>query len=271
MRKSLIAGLAAGVLLALGLGTSATAVDSGKAELSVLHGIPALPVDVWVNGTKTLPNFMPGDLAGPLQLPPGDYTFVLTAVDDPITSPVLTVGPVALAADTSYTAVAHLDAAAVPMVSLFTNDISATPAGKGRLTVRHVAAAPAVDILANGSVAFPGLTNPNEAKADLAAGTYEAKVNLAGTATTAIGPANVDVVAGKNTIVYAWGNAGSNPASLALKVQTVNTMGAPSGVSAGSAALPSDGSTTPIALIVVSALALIGAGFATRFAIASRR
>ena len=129
MRKSVIAGLAAGVMLALGLGTSATAVESGKAELSVLHGIPATPVDVWVNGTKTLDNFMPGELRGPLSLTPGDYTFVLTAVGDPITSPVLTVGPVTLAADTSYTAVAHLDAAAAPKVSLFTNDISATACG----------------------------------------------------------------------------------------------------------------------------------------------
>jgi len=271
MRKSVIAGLAAGVLLALGLGTSATAVESGKAELSVLHGIPATPVDVWVNGAKTLDNFMPGDLAGPLTLAPGDYTFVLTAVGDPITSPVLTVGPVALPADTSYTAVAHLDAAAAPMVSLFTNDISATGAGKGRLTVRHVAAAPAVDILANDAVAFPGLVNPNEVKADLPVGTYAAKVNLAGTATTAIGPANVDVKAGVNTIVYAWGNAGSDPSTLALAVQTVNTMGAPAGVSAGSAPLPSDGSSVPAALVVVSALALIGAGFATRTAIAARR
>lgn len=269
MRKSLIAGLAAGVLLALGLGTSATAVDSGKAELSVLHGIPATPVDVWVNGAKTLDNFMPGDLAGPLQLAPGDYTFVLTAVGDPITSPVLTVGPVALAANTSYTAAAHLSAAAAPMVSLFTNDISATPASKGRLTVRHVAAAPAVDILANGSVAFPGLTNPNEVKADLAVGTYSAQVNLAGTGTKVLGPADVPVTAGKNVIVYAWGSADAN--NLALAVQSVNTMGAPSGVSAGSAPLPADGSSTPIALIVVSALALIGAGFATRSAIASRR
>ncbi len=270
MRKSVIAGLAAGVLLALGLGTPVTAVESGKAELFVLHGIPATPVDVWVNGAKALPNFVPGDFAGPLPLAPGAYTFVLTAVGAAdISSPVLTVGPVNLAADTSYTAVAHLSDMGTPMVSLFTNDISATPSGKGRLTVRHVAAAPAVDILANGAVAFPGLVNPNEVKADLPVGTYEAKVNLAGTATTAIGPANVNVTSGKNSIVYAWGSAADN--NLALYVQTLSTMGAPSGVSAGSAPLPSDGSTTPIALIVVSALALIGAGFATRSAIASRR
>lgn len=193
MRKSVIAGLAAGALLALGLGTPATAVESGKAELYVLHGIPDTPVDVYVNGTKTLPNFTAGSLEGPLSLDPGSYTFDITAVDADISTAILS-ATVPLAADTSYTAVAHLDAGGSPMISLFTNDISTTASGEGRLTVRHVAAAPAVDVLADGSVAFSNLENPDEVKADLAAGTFSAAVNLAGTSTTAIGPRRRDRV-----------------------------------------------------------------------------
>ncbi len=39
----------------------------------MLHAIPDTPVDVYVNGELTLDNFAPGDLAGPLALPAGDY------------------------------------------------------------------------------------------------------------------------------------------------------------------------------------------------------
>lgn len=270
MRKSVIAGLAAGAMLALGLGTSATAVESGKAELFVLHAVPETPVDVYVNGTKTLPNFMPGDLEGPLSLEPGDYTFDITAVDADISTAILN-ATVPLAADTSYTAVAHLDAAGAPTISLFTNDISATSAGEGRLTVRHIAAAPAVDIWANGSVVKEDLENPDEFKADLPVATYSAAVSLANSETPVLGPVDVTLEEGVNTFVYAWGNASADPSTLALATQTIDTMmGAPSGVAAGSAPVPSNDST-PYALIIVAALALIGAGFATRTAMASRR
>src|SRR5690606_39766289 len=89
----------------------------------------------------------------------------------------------------------------------YVNDVSAAEAGQGRITVRHTAAAPGVDVRANGDVAFPGLTNPNEASADLAAGTISADVVLAGTDTVALGPADVELAEGTHTIVYAWGSA----------------------------------------------------------------
>ena len=51
----------------------------------------------------------------------------------------------------NYTAVAHLTEGGDPTATLFTNDTAPLAAGQGRLTVRHVAAAPAVDVLAGGS------------------------------------------------------------------------------------------------------------------------
>ncbi len=271
MRKSVIGGLAAGIMLAVGSGASAVAVEDGKSDLSVLHGIPDLTVDVYVNDALTLDDFAPSDLAGPLSLDPGDYEVAIRASDAEATdAPLLGPITITLAADMSYTAVAHLDAAAAPTVSLFTNDISATSAGEGRLTVRHVAAAPAVDILADGSAVFTGLENPDEVKADLPVGTYSAAVAVAGTTDPVIGPAPVTIDEGVNTIVYAWGNVGED--SLALAVQTVDTtMSAPSGVPAGSAPMSSDGGSVPIGLIVVAGLALVGAGFAGRVAVTSRR
>lgn len=270
MRKATFAGIAAGTIIAVGLAAPASAVEDGKTELAVLHGIPDLTVDVYVNGALTLDDFEPSDLAGPLSLDPGTYSVAITAsdaADD--SSPLL--GPIDLPLEEgmSYTAVAHLTEGGDPTATLFTNDISATDAGEGRLTVRHTAAAPAVDVWADGSVVFESLANPDEVMADLPAGTYEAAVSVAGETDPVIGPADVTIEDGVNTIVYAWGSAEDE--SLALAVQTVNThMTAPSGVPTGTQGLAADGEGAPIGLIAAALAVLAAAGVSVRLA-ASRR
>ncbi|WP_448630840.1 DUF4397 domain-containing protein [Cellulomonas soli] len=249
MRTRSIAGAAAGALTfaSLSVGTLALttvpASAAGTAQLSVLHGVPGLVVDVWVNGQRTLDDFKPGDLAGPLDLAAGTYTVAITASDAADAS-APAIGPVdlKLAADTSYTAVAHLDAGGTPTATLFTNDTSPTAPGQGRLTVRHVAAAPAVDVLAGGTAVISGLTNPNEKVLDLPAGTVSASVTAAGTTTPALlGPADVPVREGVNTIVYAWGSATATPATLALATQTIEGLhSSPTGVQAGEVGLAAD-------------------------------
>ena len=268
MRTTPLVALAASVVLTVGVGSAASAVDPGKADLSVLHGIPGLTVDVYVNGDLTLDDFAPGDLAGPLSLAPGTYSVAITAsdaVDD--SAPVLGPIDISLEADMSYTAAAHLDASGDPTVSLFTNDITAAGSGDGRLTVRHLAAAPAVDILADGNAVFTSLANPDEAKADVPAATYSAAVALAGTTDPVIGPADVEVTEGMNTIVYAWGSA--EDSNLALAVQTVDlAMGSPDDVQAG---LPvSDDGAVPWALIAMAVAALAVASVAGSRALAKR-
>ncbi|MGN8244253.1 DUF4397 domain-containing protein [Cellulomonas soli] len=249
MRTRSIAGTAAGTLTLAGLSVAAltfTALPASAAttaQLSVLHGVPGLVVDVWVNGERTLDDFAPGDLAGPLDLAAGTYTVAITASDAADAS-APAIGPVdlTLAADTSYTAVAHLDAGGTPTATLFTNDTSPTDPGQGRLTVRHVAAAPAVDVLAGGTAVISGLTNPNEKVLDLPAGTVSASVTAAGTTTPALlGPADVPVREGVNTIVYAWGSATATPATLALATQTIEGLhSSPTGVQAGEVGLAAD-------------------------------
>jgi hypothetical protein len=236
MKKILIAGIGAGALVAFGAVAPANAAED-NAMLSVLHGIPDTPVDVYVNDELTLDDFQPGDLAGPLELPAGTYSVALTAPDaEDASEPVL--GPIdlPLEAGGNYTAVAHLDADGAPTANLFTNDVSDIAAGEGRLTVRHVAAAPAVDVLAGGQAVISGLENPNEETLNLPAGTVEASVAAAGTTDPVIGPAPVDVAEGTLTIVYAWGSLEDE--NLDLAVQTVTGMhSSPDGVPAGSAGL----------------------------------
>lgn len=239
MHKSLKIGMAAGALGALvtlgGIAPAQAADD--VAMLSVLHGVPDLTVDVYVNDKLTLDDFKPGDLAGPLELAPGTYTVAITASDAADAS-APAIGPVdlPLEAGKNYTAAAHLDAAGKPTATLFTNDISQLAAGEGRLTVRHVAAAPAVDVLANGAAAITNLVNPKESILTLPAGTISAAVAATGTTDPVIGPADVNVAEGTNTIVYAWGSLDDK--NLALAVQTIGGLhSSPDGVPAGEAGL----------------------------------
>ena len=236
MRKTLAAGVAAGALVALA-GLAPAYAAEGDAQLSVLHAVPGLTVDVYVNGDLTLDNFEPGDLAGPLDLPAGTYTVAITASDAADAS-APAIGPVdlPLEAGMNYTAVAHLDAAGTPTATLFTNDTATLAAGEGRLTVRHVAAAPAVDVLAGGTAVITNLSNPNESLLTLPAGTVSASVAATGTTDPVIGPADVTVAEGTNTIVYAWGSL--TDTNLALAIQTVGGMHSnPDGIPAGNAGL----------------------------------
>ncbi|MFC9917849.1 DUF4397 domain-containing protein [Agromyces binzhouensis] len=236
MKKIIAAGIGAGALVALGGLAPANAAEDA-AMLSVLHGVPGLTVDVYVNDELTLDDFEPGDLAGPLELAAGTYSVAITAADAADSSePVI--GPVdlPLEAGGNYTAVANLDAEGNPTANLFTNDVSEIAAGEGRLTVRHVAAAPAVDVLAGGEAVITDLANPDEASLDLPAGTVEASVAAAGTTDPVLGPAPVDVAEGTLTIAYAWGSLEDD--TLALAVQTVTGMhSSPDGVPAGAAGL----------------------------------
>jgi len=236
MRKTLATGIAAGALIALGA-TAPVHAAEGDAQLSVLHAVPGVTVDVYVNNALTLDDFTPGSLAGPLPLAPGTYSVAITASDAADASaPVI--GPVdlPLEAGGNYTAAAHLGESGTPTATLFTNDTSTLAAGEGRLTVRHVAAAPAVDVLAGGSPVITALTNPNEKVLNLPAGVVSASVAAAGTTDPLIGPADLNVAEGVNTIAYAWGSL--QDGNLALAVQTVSGLHSnPGSIPAGSAGM----------------------------------
>jgi len=263
---ALTAGLAGSTLLGL---AATPASAAGTSDVSILHGVPGLTVDVYANGAKLLSNFTPGTLTDPVKLPENTYDLaVFPAGQGPTGTPAIEAKGVKVPAGANLTVVAHLDAAGKPVLTPFVNDTSKVAPGKARLTVRHTAAAPAVDVRANGAVAFKGLTNPNEAKADLPAGSITADVVLAGTGTVAIGPANLDLAEGSNTIVYAWGSAGDK--NLKLATQTISGLhSAPAGVHSGTAGLVDD--QLPVALVGLSAAAAAGSLLALRRALTVRR
>ncbi|MFD4668600.1 DUF4397 domain-containing protein [Lentzea sp. NPDC058450] len=236
MRIRFVHIASAAALMVTGLAPAAAAEAQAESQVSVVHGIPGQPVDVYVNGAKTIEGFQPATVAGPLSLAGGTYDVALTKPGEPVASAILQNKTLAVPGGQNLTLAAHLDAAGKPVLTAFVNDTSTIAAGQARLVVRHTAAAPAVDVRAGGTPVFSGLTNPKEAKADLPAGTVNADVVLAGTATVALGPQNVDLKAGTATIVYAIGSAEGK--TLALAAQTITGLGgAPHGVPAGQGGL----------------------------------
>ncbi len=253
--------LVALMLLALPAGAAFAQTTDGT--VTVLHGIPGdggFPVDIYVNGDYSAP-FIPGleftEFAGPVTLAAADYSIEIYAAgaDPASTDPALGPLPVTLPAGANATIEAHLDEAGAATASVFVNDISEIAAGETRLTVRHTASAPTVDVLANDGVLFSALSNPNQAAGDVAAGTYNAKVVPTGETTPVVFEADLALAEGTSTIVYAIGSLADG--NFTVAVQTITGLGAaPAGVPTGTAGLATDG--FPIALAIAGALALVG-------------
>lgn len=299
-RKLTLFGLAA-VTTAAAVGFAPVAnAQADTGTVTVIHGVPGVTVDVYVNGDLTLEDFAPETVTDALELPATDYTVDIRPADaDPASAPIIT-GSTTLPAGANATLIAHLTADGSPTLGVFVNDTTPTAAGEGRLVVRHTAAAPSVDVLAGGSPVISNLSNPSEQTLNLPAGTVSAAVAAAGTTDPVLGPVDVPVVAGEVTVVYAIGSLEEQ--SLGALVQTIpvgedapSTPGTPdpapaspapggggsgagavpvpAGVPAGDSGLAAEGgSSFPMALGVgVAALALTGFAASSRLAAAQRR
>ncbi|MFJ7072254.1 DUF4397 domain-containing protein [Streptomyces sp. NPDC098781] len=271
-----IAATAGTCALALGVTAPALATDASdnqdKGMVSVFHGVPGLTVDVYANGDELLSDFKPGTVTAPQSLDAGTYDIqVFEAGKGPDGTPAIA-KKIEVPAGANATVAAHLAADGRPELTAFVNDVSNVPAGEARLTVRHVAAAPAVDVRAGGQPVFKGLENPKEATTEVEAGTLSADVVLAGTDTVAIGPADLNLKEGTSNVVYAWGSADDK--NLALKTQTLTGMeSAPNAVHAGGngAALAVNSSDQWLAWAAVGAVSLTVAGVLTARQLAGRR
>ncbi len=206
-------------------------IDLGQADgygiVTVVHGVPGLTVDVYLNGDLAIAGFAPDTITDQFLMPAGTYDIAIYAAgSDPLANaPAIMAPGVVVPAAANATVVAHLDALGTPTASVFIDDVSPIAAGNARVTVRHTAAAPAVDVLAGGAVLLPDVENGEGGGADVPAGTYAVTLNAAGTSTQAYpdsGAVDVALAEGANTIVYAVGTLG---ADFELLVDVVDGLG----------------------------------------------
>lgn len=247
----ILVSVAGSVLTAPG----AAAQSSDDARINLLHGIPGIDVDVYSNDEVLVENFQFGDVED-LTVLAGETLDDLEVrlAGDSIVA--VDAGDVDLPADGSWSIVAHLDEVGEPTLSVFANDTSEIPAGKGRVTIRHVAAASGAVVLVDGSDTQPGqeLVNGQEVSADLDIDTYEIEVTVDDD--TVIGPAPIMLNEGRSLIVYAVGSNNDQlttitdsyevtenaPAALPTPTVTPNNSGSDSGSGSGSGSSSGSGS-----------------------------
>ncbi len=244
MNRPIRAAVAAVTMLVMLLASAGQASAQETSDVYVIHGIPGVDVDVYVNGDLTLENFQPKDIAGPLTLPAADYDIEIFAHEDgaPAASSertddaVIDVSP-AVPGGENVSVIAHLAEDGTPTLSAFVNDLEPAGAGNGRVTIRHTAAAPTVDIVAGGAAVDPltGISNGNEAKADLPADSYPTGIAAAGT-TEALLDAPVTVVEGENLVVYAIGDLSAGSVEL-LTQNFTGLHSTPTAVNSGNSGL----------------------------------
>ncbi len=254
--KKIIAVFAA-TLMALAI--AAPAMAQSEARIHLIHGIPDTPVDVYVADEVVFADFNFGDTQDLSSL--AGATLVNLQVKLAGTDTVaIDAGDTDLPASGNYSIIANLDASGTPTLTVFANDTAAIDAGNGRLQVRHTAAAPAVDVKADGAVAFSNLSNPNEAKADLPAATYSVEVVPTGAdEPVVIGPADIAVKDGESLIVYAVGSL--EGATLNVLTESITGLGAaPAAVQTGNSPVDSGMSTTAVAGMLVIATIAVGGG-----------
>jgi hypothetical protein len=256
--KKFLAGLAATAAAATGaLALSATPAAAADATIMLLHGIPGADVDVAVAGAVVIPNFKPGQMQDLSSFAGKTLTNLEVRAAGTTT---VVIGPVAsfpVPAEGNYTVVAHLDATGKPTLTPFKNDTSAVGAGQGRLTVRHTAAAPAVDIVLGAARPFTNLVNGKEGSAALPAGPIAgAKVAPTGAAPIADVP-TVDLKAGTNLIVYAVGSLSAN--TFTYYTQSITGLGgAPTRVDTGNSPVSSSSVNLAATLALIGGVVLVG-------------
>ena len=201
--KKILVGLAAAAAVAIAPG-AAGAQDA--ATITLLHGIPGATVDVAVDGEVVVPGFEPGatqDLSAFAGQTLANVEVRAAGTEDVV------IGPIAefpVPASGNWTVVAHLDADGNPTITPFENNTAMTADGQGRLTVRHAAAAPAVDLVVGDARPIENAANGASAELELPAGEI-AGAQLAPTGgDPLVDVPTVNLAAGSNLIVYAVGS-----------------------------------------------------------------
>lgn len=260
MKAALTAAIALVVAMAFAI-PNAGAQEGARIHL--IHGIPDTDVDVEAGGENVLEGFSFGDIEDLSGFAGSTLTGlkVKAAGTDTVA---IDAGDVELPASGNISVIAHLDGSGNPTLGIFENDTSTLEAGKGRLTVRHTAAAPAVDVKANGEVAFANLAPGAEASADLDAGTISAEVVPAGAAEpVVIGPADLAIEDGASLVVYAVGSLDGE--TLNVITESISGLGtAPNAVDTGNS--PVDNGSMNVALAVVLGLLAASSVAAVRVA-----
>lgn len=197
----------------LALMVSASAAEAAS-RVFVIHGILGVTVDVYatpagsaVPTTPTIPGFLPKQIADIPGVPAAAYDIRIFAqgANPQTDTPVIAVLGATIPDNVELSILAHLDADGNPTATVYQNDNSRVQAGWARVSVRHAAEAPAVQLVAGG-VPKLALSNPYFGDLEVPATTIalQLQVPFTGAAVTPVAP--LAFQSGTRYFVYAIGS-----------------------------------------------------------------
>jgi Domain of unknown function (DUF4397) len=154
--------------------------------------------------------FTYGEKVAGVAIPAGRHHVRVVPTGRRCESPAILRSRYPLEAGKSYTIVANLKPSGAPRLKGFRNRVRPTDAGKARLTVRHAAQAPAVNVWAGGGRLIGGrhFTWGDRQSFPVPGGRYRVKVTLPGSVKPVIGPRRLSLQAGNAYQVHAVGTPG---------------------------------------------------------------
>jgi hypothetical protein len=211
-RRLVVPGIAAAAALIAVLvpATTTSASAARSAKLNVVHGIPGVKAKVCLDGTAVIRGFTYGEKVVGVAVPSGRHRVRVVAAGKPCGAAELLKDSYRLKAGRSYTIVAAVRPSGAPALRAFGNDVGPIDAGKARLSVRHTAQAPAVNVWA-GSVRLIGgdqFTWGDGRTFRVPRGDYRVRVTLPGSRKAVIGPTRLALKTGRAYQVYAVGTPG---------------------------------------------------------------
>ncbi len=225
-RRSLIW---ARVLISLAIALAATGFmlapgyAASWANLYVVQGLPGEKVSVAVDGKTVATDLAGAAVAGPFRLSSGKHTVKVTRPGEDAMTRTVNLKP-----RSSTDAVLHLpaEASGTPVMTTYTNDLSAVPSGKASLTVAHTAAVPPADIVVNGKVLFANVANGESLRLVVPAASYDVKIVPTGKSSPVVlGPLDLKVKAGSLNLVYAFGDPSDTTMNVAVHTIAVGAAG----------------------------------------------
>lgn len=163
-------------------------------------------VDVYANKTRITRNLRTGNIRG-FRMGPGEYDFEIYDRKSKFGKPLLRLKDFVLRRNANVTLVLHADPSGELQTTTFTNGTPPNGMGFGRLTIRHVAVAPEVDVQIEGQTLFANVANQGEVVGSLPAGPHAVRMLLTENGETLLSDRQVVVNRPMNTIVYLWGSS----------------------------------------------------------------
>lgn len=271
MRRARAVLVAVTAAVALGTAEAPGAAAQEPAAVHVVHGLPGLDIDVYVDDEAVVEDLAYTSITEALVLAAGDHRIeVVPAGADPQTAVPTGAARVTLSPGSDVSVVAHLDLDGDAQLTVFANDTSAVAEGTARVIARHTAMAPAIDVRAASSPAITDLSNSEQATVDpVPATTLPIDIVATGSGEVLYGPVDLDLESGTVHVAYAVGSL--DDATFEVVLQRLDPdappPAPPQDTTTTEAAAPDEGNVVPTAVPAGSGGSAGTAGGVPRWAI----